>query len=695
MSHLFYLDSKLFMKYIQWFSFILACSCLTACDDSEPQKNGGSADMSLSGVEQSAGEQNGGAQAGEEQAGETQAGETQAGETPAGETQAGETQAGEMVAGENLAGASVIDSSEWAKLDFAWEHGCGISNHGQVSCWGRNQQGQASPSVLTDRQTMAIELDKLKRISTGRYHSCLEFEVSSVRTEQSNEDLDQDSASQSPHQIICWGRSLEGQLDPPENLNLSHISAGWRESCALDTDGQAHCWGELNPNTLPSSQLRLKSIELSQGFGCGLDKNNASIHCWGRNEYRQASPPNGEDYKALSVGTGKHNCAIAPDNLVRCWGDSADGKTLAPAVQFKQLSVGKDHACALALDDTVRCWGVNRHGESSAPSGTFKWVSAGPHFSCALRTEGNLVCWGALKPEASPLFTQVSIGLAHSCALKVDQSLSCWGWPRAGRTEPPTGQFLEVGVGDEHSCALSLEGEVLCWGLGLDPNRFERDGDFDQSYLPEFDEGIKAISVGALHNCALSESGQVTCWGSNQSGQTNVPEFPWEVIQIESGRSHSCARSSQGEVLCWGDNRLGQLDLPARQGNESPESFNYLEIDLGGDTSCALTQDQFLTCRGKQEQEIGQERFSHITVSEEVFCSRPQETDEEQQDQITRCESRVRHSSNSPELWLFELDSRQINSLESGYGQACVIRADERIRCQGQHAPNTKPINFE
>ena len=632
-------------------------------------------------------------QAGEMQAGEMQAGEMQAGEMQAGEIQAGEMQAGEMQAGEMPAGTSMISEAQWTQIDFAWEHGCGLTNHNQVSCWGRNQQGQASPITSLGNQGF------LKRVSVGRYHSCAELVSSSSVVEMPETDSSSDSEIEEIEEstvIQCWGRNTEGQLNPPENVTLSQVSAGWRETCALDSEGQVHCWGDVNPNTLPSTELRLKSIKLSQAFGCGLDKDDGSIHCWGRNDYRQAEPPEGDGYKALSVGTGKHHCAIAQDDLLRCWGDSADGKTLAPALEVKQVSVGQDHACALTLDDTVRCWGINRHGESSAPSGTFQWVSAGPHFSCGLRTEGNLVCWGALTPEASPLFTQVSIGLAHSCALKVDQSLNCWGWPRAGRTEPPTGQFKAVSVGDEHSCAVSLDGQVQCWGLGLDPSRFERDGDFDQAYPPEFNEAIATVSVGALHSCVLSESGTVTCWGSNEFGQAAVPNIPWDVTQLDSGRSHTCARSAEGEVLCWGANQYGQLNPPEiEMTDDAEQSVVYSEIDLGGNTSCGLSVEQTIACWGEQNQELSQEQFSHYSIGEKIICSRSISGDDLESNQRTYCETTVKHSTLSSEIWRFELDDTQIKSLESGYGQACVIRADERIRCQGQHAPNAYPIIFE
>ena len=550
---------------------------------------------------------------------------------------------------------------------MGWEHGCGLSSLGDVYCWGRNQQGQAQPPQLTEENFISVE-----RVSVGRYHSCLEG------TERHNSD---DAVEEDRSIIRCWGRSNEGQLIPPDDLELHQVSAGWRETCALDEEGQVHCWGELDSERLPSSELRLSELHLSQGFGCGLDKTDASIHCWGRNEYRQAEPPLGVGYRSLSVGVGKHACAIDGEGYARCWGDTSDGKTLAPALPLKSLSVGRDHTCALTEENQALCWGLNEQEQISAPAGAFTWISSGAHFSCGLRAEGTLVCWGGLTPEPTPLFQQVAVGLAHTCALKVDQSLSCWGWPRAGRTLPPTGAHLQVDVGDEHSCAISSEGAVKCWGVGVDPTRFERDGDFDQASPPPDLGVVSLISVGNRHTCAAIEGGAIRCWGDNSSGQSEAPNLPWAVTQVTSGSRHSCALSESGQVACWGANDREQLSSP---------DLVFHRIDAGGDLTCGQTEDFSIACWGDRGSvTIPEGPFQHFSVGEETLCLTPFTDDQVVE---THCETHsALRSGEADTPWSFILDQRILTALVAGHGQACALRADERLSCQGNHSPLSRP----
>ena len=667
-------------------TFIIILLGLGACDD-DPEKdvmNTLPVDMMLSGGNNAGevmagevmagevmagGEMAGEVMAGEEMAGEVMAGEVMAGEVMAGEEMAGEEMAGEEMAGEEMAGAEA--SLSWHMLSFRWEHGCGLTSEGEISCWGRNQQGQAQPNHIDQ---LAIES---KSVSVGRYHSC--FEGTLTSTEES-----QDEGEQARSHIQCWGRDVEGQLTPPTDIALSHVSAGWRETCALDEDGHPHCWGELDPEQLPSVNLSLSTIKLSQGFGCGIDAEDASIHCWGRNEYRQATPPSGIGYSALSVGTGRHSCALSSDQLARCWGDSSDGKTLPPAISLKEISVGRNHTCAITREDEITCWGVNTHGQTRAPAGRFQWVSSGPTFSCGLRVEGTLSCWGALNPPSTPLFSQVSVGLSHTCALKVDQSLSCWGWPRAGRTLPPLGTYLYVTTGDEHSCAVSTEGQVHCWGVGIDPTRFERDGDFDQASPPPISEPVQMVSAGARHTCALTMSGHVVCWGSNQYGQSTPSMLTWPAVQLTSGRSHSCARSADGQVACWGDDRMNQQSIP--------DTETFIQIDAGGDGTCGQKADYTLACWGGPELNPSIEAVNTFALGDQTLCFQRIQVPDDATPPETVCDTpSALHSSNTTSPWRFTLSDVALNSIDAGMGYACALRADERVTCVGNHAPLPRP----
>lgn len=621
---------------------VMSLLCLIACEESPSPTpgDGGETAGDLSGVEGGGAGVTGGFNAGGESAGAI------AGEI-AGEV-AGEI-AGEMV--------NPLDPlSTWAMIDFGWEHGCGLDASGYTWCWGLADQGQSSPPSLTGVT--------VSRLSTGKAHTCAE------------------GMSDQASVISCWGRGVEGQLDPPSDFGeLHHVSAGWRETCALDNDGHPRCWGEVDPLATPSVDLSLSVIELGQGFGCGLIREGGSITCWGRDGYGQATPPSGEGYQRLSVGSGRHACALNAEGRARCWGDSADGRTLAPALTFTQLSVGRDHTCALTPTQEVSCWGVNLRGQTDAPSGSFEWVVAGPSFTCGLRAEGSLSCWGSLSFEAAPLFQHVAAGAAHSCAVKADQSLSCWGWPRAGREQPPEGVFNQVAVGVNHACALRDEGSVSCWGVGVDPNRFERDGDYDQaSPPPSLAEGsVTQVAVGDAHSCALNLSGEVICWGDDRQGQATPPRFSSPVVSLALGAQHSCALQEGGSVLCWGSDQSDQLTAPLEQ--------PFSQIRAGGDLSCGITAEGEVRCWGAVDSvTIPNGEVRHLEISARLFCVQEVEADE--------VECQIKHSRvNLPDPpQTFTLLAPRAQHLSAGVAEACALRADERLVCQGDLHPSGRPL---
>jgi alpha-tubulin suppressor-like RCC1 family protein len=82
------------------------------------------------------------------------------------------------------------------------------------------------------------------------------------------------------------------------------MTTGAGSVCALDTTGQAYCWGR-GFNDLGSSfqslssklqtNLRFNSIAAGFAHNCGLSLNNA-IFCWGNNKDGQIG-----DYSAVAV----------------------------------------------------------------------------------------------------------------------------------------------------------------------------------------------------------------------------------------------------------------------------------------------------------------------------------------------------------------------------------------------------------
>ena len=111
-------------------------------------------------------------------------------------------------------------------------------------------------------------------------------------------------------------------------------------------------------------------VSVSAGFNgghishtCGV-KSDGSVACWGRDEYGQATPPEGS---FVSVSAGEdHTCVVRSDGSVACWGDDKCGQATPPEGSFVSVSAGEDHTCGLRSDGSVACWGLQARGVTAS-----------------------------------------------------------------------------------------------------------------------------------------------------------------------------------------------------------------------------------------------------------------------------------------------------------------------------------------
>lgn len=104
-------------------------------------------------------------------------------------------------------------------------------------CWGRGTEGQMGNGVLLDGLVpIRVDADaSIEQIDAGGHHVC---GVTAGR------------------EALCWGRGTDGELGigrTPEaegrpvpvagERSWARVSAGHGHTCAVDTDGAAHCWG--------------------------------------------------------------------------------------------------------------------------------------------------------------------------------------------------------------------------------------------------------------------------------------------------------------------------------------------------------------------------------------------------------------------------------------------------------------------
>ena len=190
--------------------------------------------------------------------------------------------------------------------------------------------------------------------------------------------------------VKCWGHNAFGQTNSPIAGTYVQVSCGHTHSCALNINETISCWGngevmgdggkwmEKMQNNAFSPFFNPKGLFLQVSSGenhvCALSK-DGSVHCWGRNDFGQSSPPSNSKFVQVSSGNGL-TCALQRTGIVKCWGKNNEGQRNAPKnIQFKQISVGiSHHCCGITIHDDIVCWGSNTRGQAENRQGNICFV---------------------------------------------------------------------------------------------------------------------------------------------------------------------------------------------------------------------------------------------------------------------------------------------------------------------------------
>jgi alpha-tubulin suppressor-like RCC1 family protein len=240
-------------------------------------------------------------------------------------------------------------------------------------------------------------------------------------------------------------------------------------------------------------------------------------------------------------GGGAHNCAIANDGTVWCWGSNSFGQLgnqtfvnnpypekVFGITNAVSVSAGGTHSCAVLSTGTVMCWGRNANGQLGNGSTTDSTIP--------------VVVSGITNA------TQVTAGGSHTCALDSNQQRSCWGSNLSGQIgvfdNSPSQltpvrsdgdwRYSSLSAGLNHTCGVQVGRTARCWGEGT-YNQIG-DGDNLQRGIPfQVNTGLNtpltnvlSISAGGRHTCAVvdvegTEFHALWCWGSNENGRLGRP----------------------------------------------------------------------------------------------------------------------------------------------------------------------------
>jgi alpha-tubulin suppressor-like RCC1 family protein len=347
-------------------------------------------------------------------------------------------------------------------------------------------------------------------------------------------------------------------------------------------------------------------IEISAGaYHTCARKRGGKLYCWGRNDTGQ-------------VGVDSYQTTVARPTKV----SSFSGFTSAASVEL-----GYDHTCALDPQGIGYCWGNSNYGQLGIPYNqtrsiptavnvgfTFTSLSAGTSRTCGTNSAG-LYCWGAgislpsgnagvgVTPQIIWSATGlapigVTVGDGHVCALWVSGSTretNCGGLNSFGQSGATTGIYSAIGQGpsdvgtsvkrvvsqSNFTCVERTDPipNVQCFGDNshgqLGNGTFTSSvaaqtvgGVSGMSNTPNF--SLRGVSTGQQHACAIDTSSNAYCWGEGAAGRLGTGNQsdalgPTLVIgglrfkAVAAGYLHSCAIGTDNALYCWGDNAYGQL----------------------------------------------------------------------------------------------------------------------------------------
>ena len=147
----------------------------------------------------------------------------------------------------------------------AWGHICGLSEAGEVTCWGctwdMDNNCAPPPGV------------PFVVITVGADFSC---------------GVTEDGA------LACWGE-VPFDVDEAASETFTEVSAGGYRVCGLRTDGSLVCYGgdedlveEFGPAQAPDGTFQ--QVSVGEDHSCALT-DDGRIRCWGPNAFGQVNPP--------------------------------------------------------------------------------------------------------------------------------------------------------------------------------------------------------------------------------------------------------------------------------------------------------------------------------------------------------------------------------------------------------------------
>ena len=522
------------------------------------------------------------------------------------------------------------DGTKFTQFSAGFVHSLAIGSDGNLYSWGYNNSGQlgngttdSSRHGTPSKVAMPAGVTKFTQISAGNDHSLA---------------LDSDG------NLYSWGYNMYGQLGkgnsdfvieqltpskglmPADGTKFTQISAGYKHSLALGTDGNVYSWGDNSKS------------QLGRTPASGTQDSTP----------RKVNPPTGVRGFTQVIAGSNHSLALGSDGNLYSWGDNSKGQlgrsasgtqdgtpgkvTMPGGITITQASAEGgylgDFSLALGSDGNLYSWGSNSRGQLGRDiSGGFdgqpgmvdfpaKPTPTGVKFGATAGTSltGNKDgTWSVITPPHAGGKTDVTVSWSRN-GQQPDAHLSYTyissytvAFDSDGGKPTPDPQRITEGQQATRPTASPAKDGFLFDGW------FLKDAEGGSKVAYDFTQPVTGnITLVAHWSLANTGGWSISPSKGNAMGGQQATITPPKLSrgirfnQISASSSisgFSIGVASDGNAYAWGDNEYGQLGqdpdktptqktpvrIPLPDGVAS--GFTYTQAAAGGNHMLAIGSD--------------------------------------------------------------------------------------------------------
>ena len=250
------------------------------------------------------------------------------------------------------------DSNNIARIETGGSHACALHTDRTITCAGANWYGNVGNgefgTSISWQPTSVVGIDDAVDLSLGFYHSCAVHATGEVSCWGRNDE----------GQLGNGESGMENNSPTPVRVlgitDAVAISAGITLTCVLHETGEISCWGS---NTLGE----LGDHEDIGGIHSSVDHSDEPVKIQGISDAMAVSA--GANYACVVHETGEVSCwgsnSFGELGIGRQIADSRTDSPLklSDISDVTAISAGQTHTCALHESGRITCWGWDAEGQ--------------------------------------------------------------------------------------------------------------------------------------------------------------------------------------------------------------------------------------------------------------------------------------------------------------------------------------------